>query len=60
MNGYYYPPVDMTGSGIYDETRPGATVCDTCDEMVHTDLNWRGIQYEFTCPKCGEEGQGGL
>lgn len=56
----YHPPGSMAGSGIYDETRPGATDCENCGEFVHTDLHWRGIQYTFTCPNCGEEGEGGL
>lgn len=60
MSGYHYPPGPMLGSGIDDYETQGVTWCEDCEAMVSATLWWRGLNYAFTCPVCGVEGEGSL
>lgn len=64
MSSYYYPPGDMTNSGMYDDIGDIAGLyCGTCeDNGVHggvieeeTEAIRRGNMLSYTCPVCGTE-----
>lgn len=57
MSGYY-PPGDMTGSGINDwDGTLEDLYCGECDRIIDTavDVSGRGRLIRYTCPVCGTE-----
>lgn len=64
MSSYYYPPVPMLDSGIYDEIgdREGM-YCGTCEDNgipqgiipEEVEVTRRGHRLFYTCPLCGTD-----
>ena len=50
----------MLGSGIDDYETQGVAWCEDCEDMVPANLWWHGLNYTFTCPVCGADGEGSL